>query len=161
MSALKPTAKSKKAASRFVARASWFFLALLAAGAAYALYAHSRSAQPAPAVVGGPLPLTVDVDTAYVMYNHGAWLLDVRTRAEFQTVSILEAINIPLDELAGRLDEIPTAGEIVVVDDGGGLASRARDVLLEAGFARVTALSGGLEAWILERNYPFQGVYPR
>jgi rhodanese-related sulfurtransferase len=156
----KSKGQQKKAVkSKFVLWASWIFLALVVIGVGYALYMQYRPEQPS-AAASQPLPVEIDVDMAYLMYTNGAYLLDVRTEAEFRVVFIPNTFNIPLAELPDRLDEIPNGADIVVVDEFGELSPQGRDILLEAGFPRVTSMTGGLEVWIVERNYIFQGVYP-
>jgi rhodanese-related sulfurtransferase len=159
-SSVRKDQKRKAKESKFTLWASWIFLAVVVAGIGYVLYLRYRPAQPS-AAASGPLPVEVDVDTAYLMYTNGAYLLDVRTETEFRVASIPNTFNIPLDQLPERLEEVPENVDIVVVDDMGDLAPQGRDILLEAGFPRVTAMIGGLEVWILERQYLFQGVYPR
>lgn len=76
----------------------------------------------------------------------GASIIDVRTPAEFAAGSIPGAINLPLDELRGRLDELP-AGELVVyckVGLRGYLASR---ILAQHGRS-ARNLDGGLRTWL-------------
>jgi rhodanese-related sulfurtransferase len=151
--------QKRKEESKFVVWAAWIFLGLVVVGAIYTIYVRSRPEQPS-AAASGPLPAEVDVDMAYLMYTNEAYLLDVRTEVEFHVVSIPNAVNIPLAELPDRLDEIPEGADIIVVDEFGDLSPQGRDILLEAGFPRVTSMTGGLEVWIVERQYIFQGVYP-
>lgn len=139
---------------------AWIVLGLVVIATGYLLYIRFRPVEQPP-LVRQPLPAEVDVDTAYIMYTHGAILLDVRMAGAYQMGSVPNSINIPLEELSGRLDEVPTVGDIIVVDESGLEAGRGRDILLAAGFQRVTALQGGLEVWILERHYPFEGIFPR
>ncbi len=63
-------------------------------------------------------------------------LLDVRTTEEYAEVRIPGAVNIPLDELEGRIDEITQAanGEpVVVVCRSGGRSAMGAEVLRMAG----------------------------
>lgn len=73
--------------------------------------------------------------------------LDVRTLEEFELGSIPGAVNIPLDELRQRINEIPNNKIIYVfcaVGLRGYLASR---VLMQSGFKDVRNLSGGLKTY--------------
>lgn len=112
------------------------------------------------------LPAVVSVNRAYVMYrDENALLLDVRSQQEFNIVHIPaiggnRVVNIPLDELFSRLDEIPKERDIVVICATGRRSERARDLLLEAGFPRVTSVSGGMQAWI-DNNLPVEGTFPK
>lgn len=73
--------------------------------------------------------------------------LDVRTLEEFELGSIPGAVNIPLDELRQRINEIPNNKIIYVfcaVGLRGYLASR---ILMQSGFKDVRNLSGGLKTY--------------
>lgn len=73
--------------------------------------------------------------------------LDVRTLEEFELGSIPGTVNIPLDELRQRINEIPNNKIIYVfcaVGLRGYLASR---VLMQSGFKDVRNLSGGLKTY--------------
>jgi NADPH-dependent 2,4-dienoyl-CoA reductase/sulfur reductase-like enzyme/rhodanese-related sulfurtransferase len=75
-------------------------------------------------------------------------LLDVRTPGEFAEGHLPGAVLIPVDELRGRLGELPRDRRIVAycrVGQRGYLATR---ILLQAGFDAVN-LSGGYLAWDL------------
>lgn len=75
----------------------------------------------------------------------GAHLIDVRTPAEFAAGAIPGAINIPVDELRDRLDELPE-GELVVhcaVGIRGHIATR----LLAAHDRSARNLDGGYRTW--------------
>ncbi|MFN4245505.1 MAG: FAD-dependent oxidoreductase [Brevinematia bacterium] len=70
-------------------------------------------------------------------------LIDVRTDEEFKQGTIKNAINIPVDQLRNRLEEIPRDKEIVVfcrVGLRGYIASR---ILLQNGYENVRNLVGG------------------
>ena len=139
---------------------AWILLGVVVIATGILLYIRFR---PTPSAPGSrePLPAETDVDVAYLMYTNGAIILDIRPANSYRIVSIPNSINIPLEELSDRLDEVPEQGDIIVVDENGSLAGEGRDILLEAGLPRVTAMQGGLEVWILDRNYPFDGTFPR
>jgi len=74
----------------------------------------------------------------------GAKLIDVRTRAEFDSGHPKGAINIPLDELQRRLDELAERSAPVVLCCATGMRSRAAARMLEReGFAEVLDLGPG------------------
>jgi glyoxylase-like metal-dependent hydrolase (beta-lactamase superfamily II)/rhodanese-related sulfurtransferase len=74
------------------------------------------------------------------------FLLDVREPDEVADWSIPGVTNIPVDGLAARLDEVPAAGDVVVICARGARAERGRAILAGVGrFARV--LDGGMSAW--------------
>lgn len=73
----------------------------------------------------------------------GVQLIDVRTADEFETGFIPGAVNIPVDELRGRLAEISREKPVVVycaIGLRGYIASR---ILSQSGFGDVRNLSGG------------------
>ncbi len=74
------------------------------------------------------------------------FLLDVRSRLEFEGERIEGASNIPLDELDARLDEIPRSAPVVVVCRTGVRATIAADALGRGG-RRAQVLEGGMNAW--------------
>lgn len=75
------------------------------------------------------------------------FLLDVRDPVEFQLGSIPGAVNIPVNELRGRLAEIPKNQEIIVFCQVGLRAYVAARILLQNGFERVRNLSGGYKTF--------------
>jgi rhodanese-related sulfurtransferase len=161
----KSVAKSRKKGKRKADQVAlpvwaWIILGVAVLVTGYLLFIRFRPVEQPP-LVRQPLPAEVDVDTAYIMYTHDAILLDIRPAGAYQMGFVPNSINIPLNELPDRLDEVPTVGDIIVVDEAGIEAGRGRDILIAAGFQRVTALQGGLEIWILERHYPFEGIFPR
>lgn len=76
---------------------------------------------------------------------NGATVVDVRTRAEHDAGSIPGSINVPLDELRERLDELP-AGHLIV-HCGVGIRSHAAVGILKAAGREVSNLDGGFATW--------------
>lgn len=76
-------------------------------------------------------------------------LLDVRSPEEYATGHVPGALNIPHDELAGRLDEVEAArgSGVVVYCERGGRAAHAEALLRDSGFSSVHHLSGDMAAW--------------
>ncbi|MBI5341451.1 MAG: rhodanese-like domain-containing protein [Mycolicibacterium rufum] len=76
-------------------------------------------------------------------------LVDVRTPAEFETLHIDGAYNVPLDLLRGHRDDI--AGhldqQVVLICRSGQRASEAEQTLRTAGLPSVHILAGGITAW--------------
>ena len=142
----RPRRTARKAHSRGPNYRTWtvaaFVLALLA-GAYFLLRPH------------GGLPSEITASRAYDMYRSGATFLDVRTRAEWDEAHVPKSLSIPLDELETRLDELPRDEDLVVVCRTGVRAKEGVSVLRQAGFTRVTCLSGGLQAWSAS-GYPLE-----
>ncbi len=99
------------------------------------------------------LPSEVQASQAHEMYQAGATFVDVRTQAEWAQGHIAGSLLIPLEELPSRLTELPKDKDIVVVCRSGVRSKEGTTVLKQAGFTRVTCLSGGLQAWVAA-GYP-------
>lgn len=84
-----------------------------------------------------------DVDDLAV---EGAMLLDVRTEGEFANGTIPGAVNVPLDELRERMDEVPTDRDIVVFCAVGQRGNTASRLLAQHG-RTVRNLDGGIKTW--------------
>lgn len=70
-------------------------------------------------------------------------ILDVRTAKEFAEGSIEGAINIPVDELRERINELPTDKRILLYCQVGLRGYLAYRILKQKGFQQVFSLSGG------------------
>ncbi|MEV4490135.1 FAD-dependent oxidoreductase [Micromonospora coxensis] len=75
----------------------------------------------------------------------GAHLLDVRTVAEHAAGSIPGSLNVPVDELAGRLADLPD-GELIVYCQQGVRGHTATSLLIGTGH-RAANLDGGYRTW--------------
>ncbi len=74
-------------------------------------------------------------------------LLDVRTKAEFEKGYIPTAINIPVDELRERMNEIDPDKNIYIYCLAGLRGYLAQRILKQNGFNKVLNLSGGYQLW--------------
>ena len=74
-------------------------------------------------------------------------LIDVRTAEEFSLGSIPGAINLPLDELRGRLNEVPSNKPLIVFCGVGLRGYLASNILKDNGFKDVRNLAGGLKLY--------------
>lgn len=73
--------------------------------------------------------------------------LDVRTREEHAFGAIPGSVNIPLDELRGRIGELPRDKEIYIYCAVGLRGYLALKILTGHGFTRVKNLSGGYKTY--------------
>ncbi len=96
------------------------------------------------------LPAEISVAQAAEKRDQGAFILDVRQPEDWQQFHIPGATLIPLGELPNRLNEVPKNKEIVVVCRTGHRSAQGRDILLNAGFPRVTSMAGGVTQWQAE-----------
>ncbi len=74
-------------------------------------------------------------------------ILDVRTPIEFAADFLDDAVNIPLDELRGRLDELPKNKRIIIYCGIGLRAYIACRILMQKGYEKVYNLSGGYRTY--------------
>jgi rhodanese-related sulfurtransferase len=73
-------------------------------------------------------------------------LVDVRTAEEFATGHIPGAVNIPVQELQQRLEEIPQDTAVVLYCRSGNRSGQAASILGDAGYPEIYDL-GGIVAW--------------
>jgi rhodanese-related sulfurtransferase len=96
-------------------------------------------------------PITLDARTLAerLAAGNGPRVLDVRTPAEFESVHIPGAYNVPLDTLKEHRDEIRghLDTDVVLVCRSGQRASQAEQALAAAGLPNVHVLEGGMLAW--------------
>lgn len=97
-------------------------------------------------IVNGTMPVVYWRDVKE-MDRSKVFILDVRTPAEFSLGSIEGAVNIPLDELRGRLDDIPADKEIVIFCAVGLRGYLALKILTGRGFKNVKNVSGGYKTY--------------
>ncbi len=69
----------------------------------------------------------------------GAYLLDVRSPAEFAEGHLAGARNVPVEEIEGTLSSLPVdrSREILLV---GARGPKAREILRRAGFAKIESV---------------------
>lgn len=82
---------------------------------------------------------------AHALVAGGATLLDVRSQSEYDARHIEGAMLIPVDELAGRVAEVPRDRPVVVYCRSGGRSARAAALLAGEGY-EVHDL-GPMDAW--------------
>lgn len=110
-------------------------------------------------------PATADIPTeissaqAYQKYQQGTFFLDVRTQEEWDQTHLANSVLIPLDQLASRLNEVPQDQDVVVICRSGRRSKEGMTLLRNAGYERVSSMSGGLLAW-QTAQYPLEGSAP-
>jgi phage shock protein E len=82
---------------------------------------------------------------AHRLVAEGATLLDVRTPGEYQAGHVEGARNIPVQELAARMSEVPRDHPIVVYCQSGGRSAQATAMLVAAGYDAHDL--GGIANW--------------
>jgi tellurite methyltransferase len=75
-------------------------------------------------------------------------ILDVRTEPEFEQTHIPGSLLVPLQDLEGRIGEIPNSGTpIAVICQKGQRSSSACQFLAEHGYGPMLKVAGGLDCW--------------
>lgn len=69
--------------------------------------------------------------------DSGAQIIDVRTPAEFQTGHVKGSVNIPLQDLNGRLNKIKKDKPVITCCASGMRSASARRVLKSKGYSEV------------------------
>lgn len=87
-------------------------------------------------------------DVASINRNKGM-IIDVRTPMEYNLGTIEGAVNIPVDELRNRLDEIPKDKDLYILCQVGLRGYVACRILMQKGYKSVKNLSGGYKTYQL------------
>lgn len=74
-------------------------------------------------------------------------VLDVRTAKEWQEKHIAGSVNIPLQQLRRRLDEVPRDRQLVIQCGSGYRSAIAASLLKQANVTQIADLVGGFAAW--------------
>jgi len=83
-----------------------------------------------------------------VLNNKGnKQLIDVRTPNEYKDNHIKGFINIPLNELGKRTQELSKDSEVIVICQSGIRSINASKALKKLGFNEVTNVKGGMISW--------------
>jgi adenylyltransferase/sulfurtransferase len=75
------------------------------------------------------------------------FLLDVREPNEWEIAHLPGAVRISVNDLAGRLNELDSALDMVVYCRSGVRSGRAVDLLRQAGFRKMKNMVGGILRW--------------
>jgi rhodanese-related sulfurtransferase len=91
----------------------------------------------------------VEPEEAVKLINADAVVIDLRSVDAFAHGHIVNAKNIPFDELEGSLDKVERfkGKPIIAVCDAGMTSTRAVNTLRKAGIENVYGLRGGINGW--------------
>jgi rhodanese-related sulfurtransferase len=128
----------QKGRIRMVTR-SIFAIALIALVATAALSEESGSAE-APSISPAELHAQRESGAAPVV-------IDVRTPEEYASGHIPDAVNIPFDQVAKRINEVDAPHGVALYCMIGPRARKGEAALLATGYENVFHLEGGLAAW--------------
>jgi len=104
----------------------------------------------------------IDLQTALASSGgEKMFLLDVRTPTEYAAGHIPGALNIPVDELRSRLDELPRDRKIAAYCQVGQRGYLATRILIQAGFSALN-IGGGYTTYLLVQraNEPIKNGRP-
>ena len=87
-----------------------------------------------------------DYQSQFVASSTSHLLIDVRTAEEFASGHIRGSVNIPVESLQSRLNEVPANQPIVVYCRSGNRSALASDILKQAGYSSIYDL-GGIIDW--------------
>lgn len=77
-------------------------------------------------------------------------LLDVRENWEFETCRIDGSVQIPMNTIPARIDDLDEDAEIVCICHHGARSMQVAAFLERNGFGKMTNLTGGIHAWALQ-----------
>ena len=99
------------------------------------------------------MPRKIDPEEVRVLLREGKeiHLIDVREPDEFSGGHIPGAVNLPLNEVPTRLDELSRDQEYIIVCHSGIRSAKAATCLDEQGF-QTRNMSGGMKHWNGEIN---------
>lgn len=89
-----------------------------------------------------------DLEKFNAARDNGAFVVDVRTAAEYEEGHIPEAINIPLRSLADNVDQIPSDQPVFVYCKSGHRAAIATAGLHTLDFTNVRSYPPGWNGWV-------------
>lgn len=93
--------------------------------------------------------VNVDPGDAVKLINNDAVVVDIRSADAFARGHIVNAKNIPLDELDGKIDQLEQfkGSPIIAVCDAGVTTTKIVNQLRGSGFESVFGLKGGMAGW--------------
>ena len=93
--------------------------------------------------------LNIEPTAAVRLINNDAAIIDLRSSEAFSRGHIVSARNVPIDDLAARMDKLAKlkSKAVIAVCDSGVTSTKAIDTLRKSGFENVYGLKGGMSAW--------------
>lgn len=92
---------------------------------------------------------SVDAPDAVRLINSDATIIDLRSAEAFGRGHIVNARNVPVDEIDARLEKLGSnkSKPVVVVCDAGLTSTKTVEKLKKAGYESVYGLKGGMSGW--------------
>ena len=102
----------------------------------------------APAISLEELETEVDVQTVYdIQDRDDVYVIDVREQSEYDEKHIPGVTLLPMSEIQGRVNEIPTDKEVILTCRSGNRSGQVTQFLQQNGFDNVHNMQGGIVAW--------------
>jgi len=140
----------------------WMVAGALCAGSALAGDPVAVAPAATPAAAAQPTLPLISQDALLArqaQHDPALFLLDVRTPGEFAQGHVPGAANIPQDQVAARLAEVPTDKDVVLYCHSGRRSGLAAQVLAANGYTRLSHLDGDMIAWV-EKARPIEATSP-
>ncbi|MDT0187241.1 rhodanese-like domain-containing protein [Microbacterium sp. ARD31] len=96
----------------------------------------------------------VGLDDFAAAHSQGAYVVDVREADEVAGGRVPGAVHIPMNEVPGRVAELPTDQPVFVVCQSGGRSRQVVDHLRAQGVPAVN-VAGGTGGWA-QRGWPLE-----
>ena len=87
--------------------------------------------------------------------DEATYVLDVRSPEEYASGHVPGAVNIPYDQIASRMAEVPKDQDVVLYCKSGRRAGIAAEALAGQGYTRLQHLEGDIVAWV-EKGLPVE-----
>ena len=93
--------------------------------------------------------MSVEAPDAVKLINNDAAVIDLRTVEAFNRGHIVNARNVPSDELGAKISKLGNLKKtpLIVVCEAGISSTKAVNTLRQAGFESVYGLKGGMAGW--------------
>lgn len=108
------------------------------------------AAPTSPTMSETPLEISVEEASRLLAGPNPPVLLDVREPDEYAVCRIDGSRLIPMNAVPSRLAEVPTDAWVLVQCHHGGRSMKVTQFLRSKGYARVSNLQGGIDAWSLK-----------
>jgi len=96
-----------------------------------------------------PAPVTADqVHERQQQKDASLYVLDVRAPEEYAAGHVPGAVNIPHDQVADRLAEVPKDKDVVLYCRSGRRSALAGEVLAGKGYTRLQLMQGDMPGWV-------------
>ena len=104
-------------------------------------------------------PQVPEIDVTTLAQRRDVPLVDVREVHEYEEVHVPGAQLLPMSEIADRVDEVPSGGEVFVICRSGARSLRVAEHLRAQGVEAVN-VAGGTLAWIEAGQPTASGLEP-